>query len=330
MDYLYAIVFFGSFFLSFAATKYVIRKCWQKRKSEWDAGFLVPDFARKNSLVPRLGGLGILAGFAFGVLIPIKIVDPSNHIQLFAVLTTILLVGIMAFFNDLLKMSGLLRTIIPAIASMPLIAISAGVTQMTIPFIGAVDFGVFYSILLVPIGIAACSNLINILAGHNGLEAGTSAVVALSLLTALALRYSVLGIPAAPFIIPVILLVSFLGAVFAFLYFNWYPARVFPGDTGTYVMGAVIACAAITGNIEKVGVIALMPQIIEFFLKARSKFRAENFGKMQGNRMQYSGEIYSLTHIIMKYFRPTERGLTVALILFQAFWGAVAVSSLFW
>ncbi len=46
-----------------------------------------------------------------------------------------------------------------------------------------------------------------------------------------------------------------VGALLAFLWFNWYPAKVFPGDTLTYSVGALVACIAILGDMEKIAVI---------------------------------------------------------------------------
>lgn len=326
----YVMIFILSIAATFITIKFVIKKSKEKKYKDWDVGFLVPDLARKEKpLVPRLGGLGILSGFIFAALVSIAFLDPLFYTELFAVLTMILLIGIMAFFSDIIKISDGLRTAIPFIAAIPLMATSIGVTTVALPFIGIVDFGIYYSLILVPIGVIACTNLFNMLAGHNGLEAGTVSVAAASILAAFIIRQSIA--PQFPFIVPAILLVALLGATLCFLYFNWYPARVFPGDTGTYVMAAVIVGAVIVGNIEKVGVIALMPQIIEFFLKARSRFKAENFGKLdKKGRLHYDGKIYSLTHLIMKYRKPTEKQLTLYLIGLQIIFGILAVSSLFW
>lgn len=326
----YVMIFVLSIVATFIATKFVIRKSKEKKYREWDVGFLVPDLARKGKpLIPRLGGLGILAGFIFATLISIAFIEPIYYTGLFAVLTMILLIGIMAFFSDIIKISDSLRTAIPFIAAIPIMATSVGVTTVALPFLGVVDFGIYYSLILVPIGVIACTNLFNMLAGHNGLEAGTVSIAAASILGALIIRQSMA--PQFPFVVPVILLVSLLGATLCFLYFNWYPARVFPGDTGTYVMAAVIVGAVIVGNIEKVGIIAVMPQIIEFLLKARSKFKAENFGKLDNKkRLHYDGKIYSLTHLIMKYRKPTEKQLTLYLIGLQIIFGIIAISSLYW
>jgi len=117
----------------------------------------------------------------------------------------------------------------------------------------------------------------------------------------------------------------------AFLVFNSYPAKIFPGNSATYMIGAVIAAIAIIGNMERVAVIALAPQILEFLLKARGKFKAENFGKLgAGGRLSYEGQTQSLTHLLMKTFRPTERQLVLMLLAIQTVFAAIAIVSTSW
>lgn len=320
-------VFLISFVATWLATKIVIRKTKFAKYLGWDLGFVVPDMARKNKpLVPKLGGLGILAGFCIALLFALKLVTQTEVVAILATLSTVLIIGFVGLFDDLFKTRQIWRLILPALAALPLMAITAGTTVMDLIF-WRVDFGIYYSLILVPIGVVACANFINMLAGHNGLEAGTGSVICLAIFTA-----AVLNLARHPDStgIAAIISIAMAGACLAFLFFNWYPSRVFPGSVGTYAIAATIVCAVILGNIERIGVIAVIPQITEFLLKSRSKFKAQNFGKLKGNRLHYEGPIYSLTHVMMKYFRPTEKQLTVYLILIQIFFGALAVSSLYW
>jgi UDP-N-acetylglucosamine--dolichyl-phosphate N-acetylglucosaminephosphotransferase len=182
--------------------------------------------------------------------------------------------------------------------------------------------------LLIPVGVIACSNLVNLLAGFNGLEAGAGAVISFAIfLASVLLGYMGLHTAETSF-----LMIALFGACLAFLFFNWYPARVFPGNIATYMIGAAIVAAVVTGNMERIGVICLTPQIIEFLLKARSSsFSAENFGRVgKGGRLHYSGNIYSLTHLLMKTIHPTEKQLVMILLAFQVVCGALAVWSIYW
>jgi len=100
-----------------------------------------------------------------------------------------------------------------------------------------------------------------------------------------------------------------VGALLAFLWFNWYPAKVFPGDTLTYSVGALVACIAILGDMEKIAVILFIPYVVDFFLQLRSRFKAEAFGKVNDDgslEMPYDG-IYHMTHLAIAVLGRVKR-----------------------
>lgn len=129
-------------------------------------------------------------------------------------------------------------------------------------------------------------------------------------------------------IISIYILIGLLGALISFLIFNWYPAKVFPGNIVTYLIGSIIAVVVIIGGIEFYGALLLAPQIIEFLLKALSKFKAENFGTCINGKLNYEGKTYSLTHFIMKKFKPTEVQLVIYLFGIQIFFGFISIITL--
>jgi len=323
------LTFLLSFFATLIITKVFIRKMEFAKEREKGSKivFFSKDMAKKGRLVPKLGGLAITAGFGFGLLIALKLVRLEEAVPILAALNTVLIIAFIGLMDDLFKIREIWRVLLPAIAALPLMVITAGNSEINLIF-ATINFGVYYSLILVPIGVMACSNLLNNLAGFNGLEAGTGAVACLSIFAASFILFSLnpdnFGV-AAPLIT-----LAMAAACIAFLFFNWYPAKIFPENTGTYVIAAAIASAVIIGNIERIGIIALIPQIAEFFLKARSKFKAENFGRRVGNRLYYDGKIYSLTHLLMRYLHPTEKQLVSCLIALQAFFGVLAVSSIWW
>ena len=88
----------------------------------------------------------------------------------------------------------------------------------------------------------------------------------------------------------------------AFLWFNWYPSKILPGDSLTYYIGGAFVAAVVIGNVEKFGILIFLPWIVESFLKLRAKFNARSFGDLQtdGTIKAPYEKIYSLTHVVMK------------------------------
>ena len=112
---------------------------------------------------------------------------------------------------------------------------------------------------------------------------------------------------------------TFAASLLAFLFYNWYPARIFPGDSLCYTIGAVVATVAILGNMERFALYCFIPWFLEFLLKARSRFKAESFGKLRKDyTLQAPYEkIYSLTHFFMKLGRFKEKEIVTMIILFE-------------
>lgn len=199
-------------------------------------------------------------------------------------------------------------------AALPLIAVGAGSWTMNIPFIGTIEWGLIYPLLLLPLGLIFVANAINILAGTNGLEAGLSFVAA----TALGIFAYQNGMTEA-------MTISFTlaSSLLAFLIYNWYPSSILPGDSLTYMSGAALFTAIVIGDMEKFAVLLFIPWILEFSLKARSKFNADSWGLIQEDgtlRPKYDKN-YSLTHPLMRR-GLTEKQVTTALVSAVAAWSA--------
>jgi UDP-N-acetylglucosamine--dolichyl-phosphate N-acetylglucosaminephosphotransferase len=96
-----------------------------------------------------------------------------------------------------------------------------------------------------------------------------------------------------------ILALCMVCALIAFLYFNWHPAKVFPGDTMTYSVGALVACVAILGDMERIAIVLFLPYAFDFIIQAAGGFRREAFAKVNDDgslEKPYIG-IYHLTHL---------------------------------
>lgn len=300
----YILIFVCSFFTTLISTPFFIKK-FKK------IGLVSKDLNKLDKpVIPEMGGVSILFGLVIGILL-IIVFSKEGLTQILAVLATVLMAGILGILDGLLGyfkpkenqtrwsrkwkggISQLQHFLLPLLASFPLIAIQAGEYTMNIPFVGDVNFGLFYPFFIVPFIITVYCNACNMLAGLNGLEAGSGVVLALGVL--------ITGISVGnPFLISVSL--ALIGALLAFLRFNFYPARIFPGDITPFVIGATVGSAVIVGNMEKIGIILLGWYYIEFLLKLRSGFKAQSFGipqKSGGLKSPYE-KIYSLTHVAMK------------------------------
>lgn len=288
--------------------------------------------------VAEMGGLAVVIGLSAGILFftgiityvneifkisLMNIADGKNLAVIFASLSTILIIAIIGIFDDLFDLKHSVKAIIPIFASLPLVAMaSVGNSTINIPFIGEINFGILYALILVPIAITACSNMTNMLAGFNGMEAGMGITMSLSL-SVIALF---IGTPES--FIAFILLISLAGALLGFLKYNWFPAKVFPGDVGNLTIGAVIAAAVIIGNFESYGVIVMIPFIIEFFIKLINGLPTKNW---QGRPV--NGKLYPLNKKPISFAQwimyiskgISEKNLTITFIGIESIFSIIAI-----
>lgn len=128
------------------------------------------------------------------------------------------------------------------------------------------DLGVLYYAYMSALSIFA-PNSINILAGINGLEVGQLVVLGTVFLINDLCYLSTPSVSLAAYdshLLSAIFLLPFLGVSLGLLRYNFYPARVFVGDTYCYFSGMVFAIVGILGHFSKTLLIFLLPQIINF------------------------------------------------------------------
>ncbi|MEM0175840.1 MAG: UDP-N-acetylglucosamine--dolichyl-phosphate N-acetylglucosaminephosphotransferase [Metallosphaera sp.] len=265
-----------------------------------EKGFVGVDVNKlEKPKVPLLGGIGILAGFVGGNFALI-VIDQKFTGIITAVLVSSLIIGFIGMLDDVFNLKQSLRAVTPVFASVPLAIYSVGHSTISIPFIGPVNFGLLYYILIIPAALTITSNAFNMLEGLNGLGVGMGIIMALTL-TLLGLRGK--GVTFVSGEMALILAVSLL----TFLYFNKYPAKIFLGNIGTYLIGSAIGAIGISGYFLTALAFLFIPYVIEFILKARTKFKGVSFGNVnEDGTLSWTEYPNSITHVIMKMGRFKE------------------------
>ncbi len=284
-----------------------------------------------NPEIPEMGGLAIVAGTGVGISVGLAMMSffhvfsKANAVLLLAALATILLTGLIGIVDDLLGMRQWVKAFLPAIAALPLVAVRAGHTSLVIPFIGSVNFWIFYPLFLVPVGVMVAANAVNMLAGFNGMEVGMGLIAMGSLAVIAAYIHATTAL---------IILLCGAGALLGTLFFNWYPAKIMVGDVGTLSIGALIATAVIVGNFEAAGVIILIPYAIDFLFKATHGFpTTEWWGDLgkDGRLRCPSADPVSLCQFIMKITGGVkEWALTSVLMGVELVFGVLAIAVYVW
>jgi UDP-GlcNAc:undecaprenyl-phosphate/decaprenyl-phosphate GlcNAc-1-phosphate transferase len=204
-----------------------------------------PDARRVNRRpIPRLGGLAIFLGILVPALAFLDLSGESRGVLLGAAVATVL--GAVDDFRGLSPPVKLVGQF--AAAAIPP-SFGVWIDHFTFPLLGVVDLPAGIGVPLSMFFIVAVMNMVNFLDGLDGLAAGvcgiagvTYAVLALSL-----------GKPD-----PAILSAIVAGACLGFLRHNFFPARIFMGDSGALCLGFILAAVSIQGLLKTASTVVLV------------------------------------------------------------------------
>ncbi|MFO1444382.1 undecaprenyl/decaprenyl-phosphate alpha-N-acetylglucosaminyl 1-phosphate transferase [Bacillus sp. Bva_UNVM-123] len=205
--------------------------------------------ARKvhSKVMPRLGGLaifiGVLAGYFVGGLYNEKI----TGISVGAII--IIITGIL---DDKYELSAKYKLLGQLLAAAAVVGSGLTVDHLTIPFVGTFDLGLWTYPVTV-FWIVAITNAINLIDGLDGLSAGISAIV-------IATIAFMAGVAGKPLILMISLIL--LGSTLGFLFHNFYPAKIFMGDTGALFLGYSISILSLLGLYKSVTLFSFIVPII--------------------------------------------------------------------
>ena len=196
---------------------------------------------------PRIGGLAIIFGFTVATLC---FAQPSR--QLYGTLAGAAIIAVMGVIDDCKNLPAKLKFVIQIIAA--LVVVFAGdikIDVFTNPnFLSDNPYWVlpeWLSVTLTVIWIVFITNAVNFIDGLDGLAAGVSAIMSISLVF-ISIRVGEYSIA--------ILGIALMGSCFGFLPFNFNPAKIFMGDTGSTFLGFMLATLSIQGVFKSYAVIS--------------------------------------------------------------------------
>src|SRR3989442_6866844 len=205
-----------------------------------------PEARRLNRRpVPRLGGLALFFGIFVPALAFLDLSRETRGLLLGAAVATT--VGAIDDFRGLAWWQKLAGQI--AAASIP-VGFGIWVHRFTFPIVGVHVLPKWIGMPLSAVWIVAIMNMLNFLDGLDGLAAGVSAI------SGLTFSLIALSLP-RPEIQSAILSAVVLGAALGFLRHNFYPARIFMGDSGALLLGFVLAVIPLQGLLKTASIVTL-------------------------------------------------------------------------
>lgn len=209
----------------------------------------VPDGKRRvhKSPIPRLGGLAIFLGFMCAV---ISLVDIDNQVR--GILIGSIIIVAIGIVDDIKQLKALIKLIVQIIAAVIVVCHDVKISALTVPtFIvdtGYLPLG-WFSVPITVLWIVAVTNAVNLIDGLDGLAVGVSSIATFSLFFIAILA----GEPTVALIAA-----ALAGGCLGFLPYNFNPAKIFMGDTGSTFLGFILSTICIQGLFKGYAVISFI------------------------------------------------------------------------
>jgi len=227
--------------------------------------------------VPRIGGLGLFAGF-FGVAVwlylfgPLK---PEHRLPIAGLLIGTVFVFLFGLADDRYEFKAAPQFAAQIIAALIAITATVWIEEVTLPVFGFQKFPWFVTYPLTTLWIVGMMNTVNFLDGLDGLAAGVGGIAAL--LFGAHMMFKVDQPQIALYAL------AFAGACLGFLPFNFSPARIFLGSAGAMVVGFGLAALSILAPARVATALLVMAvpiadtawQIVDRWRRGQSPFRGD-------------------------------------------------------
>lgn len=259
MAFFFLGIFATSLLSSFVLTKYVRDIAIARR-------WVVPPASDRhlhNQAVPRLGGVAIFLAFLFSFFLATLITWCCPTLSMgfsaktiFTILAPALLIFLLGVYDDVRPVGPYIKFGVQTIAACMLFG--GGLEIINLPvFFGPRHFPWFVSLPLTVIWVVSITNSFNLIDGLDGLAAGSALFSTLVVfVVALVSHSSVLSL----------ITIALAGALCGFLRYNFNPATIFLGDSGSLFIGFILSAVALEGAQKAPTIIAVAIPVVSFGL----------------------------------------------------------------
>jgi UDP-GlcNAc:undecaprenyl-phosphate/decaprenyl-phosphate GlcNAc-1-phosphate transferase len=305
-----------SFFLSILFTPFVIRLAYKVGATD------KPNERKVHiKIMPRMGGLAIFISFLISSILFMP--ELPKMIPIMAGALVVLAIGI---FDDIYELRARTKFLGQVFAAL-IIVMWGGleVDFINLPFGGDLQFGAF-SIPITVLWIVGITNAINLIDGLDGLAAGVSSIAFITV--------SVMAVIMGDAFVATLALIM-TGSILGFLKFNFHPAKIFMGDTGSLFLGFIIAVLSLQG-FKNVTMISLIVPIIilgvpisdTFFAIIRRLVNKQPLAAPDKSHLHHCLVRVGFSHkqaVLLIYALAASFGLAAIIFSFATQWGALLI-----
>jgi len=259
---IYFLIFLASSIISIIITPYVIKFC--KKYNIVD----IPDKRKiHKEPIPRLGGLAVIISIIITIVTfftLINLIEPSffkikyfkySLTQIVGIIVSLITITLVGIIDDIKNLQAKTKLLFQFLVANILFFTGTKISFITILNSNPVHLTDLLSYVLTILWIVGLTNAINLIDGLDGALSGISSIISFTLgIIAISQGQTVLALFAF----------SLSGALIGFLKYNFNPAKIFLGDTGSLFIGMYLSIISILGYFKKATVISLVVPLVLF------------------------------------------------------------------
>ena len=262
--------------------------------------------------IPLLGGLSIYIAFIIGIIIK---VGPLEQWEKGIIIgATIIIIG--GILDDIKELRPWQKLMFQLIASLCVIYYGIYIKNITNPFGGEDAFFNIgrFSIPFTVLWIIGITNALNLIDGLDGLAAGVALISSITIMV-----IAVMASRSSAALLTAVL----IGAIAGFLPYNFNPASIFMGDTGSQLLGFLLSVISLQGAIKSAATFAIVVPILTLGLPIYDTLFAMIRRKLNGKPIM-QGDRGHLHHRLLD-LGLTQRQVVLVMYLMSACLGAISI-----
>ena len=269
-----------------------------------------------QKMTPLLGGVAIYVAFLISFFVVLIFADDGLHAlvrELTVFLTAGFLVVLLGIYDDVRGAHWFQKLLVQFFAGTIIVLFGYKISVVINPFGGTLSLGVL-SVPFTLLWIAGITNAINLIDGLDGLAAGISfGAACVMVFVSLWFGNLASAFPAA----------ILAGSLAAFLIFNFNPAKIFLGDSGSLFLGFMLACFSINGTFRDSSAVAILIPIIVLGIPITDTFLAF-FRRIRKKAHPFVADREHIHHQLLNQ-GLSQRQAVVMISSVSYLWGVIAV-----
>lgn len=206
---------------------------------------------------PTLGGLAIYAGLMMGIGVYVLFGDRAVSSDLLGVVIGASIIVLFGTIDDIWGLSPLPKLFGQVLGAGVLVIMGVQIQNLHIPGTPLVSLSPELSVVISLVWVVAFINIINLIDGLDGLAAGITCITAFSMF-----YYATQTGVGGAFVDAALISIVMAGACLGFLRYNFNPASIFMGDSGSMLLGFLLGAVTIQGVLKSIAAVALVVPLL--------------------------------------------------------------------